>query len=115
MKFLLDLEDKELLPRTMDLSKSLNAFIGITGLKNITVTPKDGETVKHAMSRSLGETLNVLFRQYPTETGELLRQFWIPEAEGEVFPNALVTMCVLMGRKDLVPFVTSLLTFSLQQ
>lgn len=108
MKFLFDLPNEQLLPATCDLADAVEKLVKTSGIMDFRTEPKDGENVDTVAKRNAKRMIFRLCKDYPKETGEVLDRLWVLEKDGEKAPNALITASVLLVRKDVLNFFTSL-------
>lgn len=104
MKFIFDLPNKELLPRTLDLADAIENFAQKFGIKDVQAKQKEGEDDKAFSRRKLKKLLNTVCREHPEEAGAISDMMWMKDAEDEEIPNALATASVAITRKDVVDF-----------
>lgn len=108
MKFLFDMPNEQLLPATIDLAEAVGHLVEVSNLKSLQTPVQEGEKKEEVAKRNAKNMICKLFREYPKETGEVLDRLWILEKEGEKAPNALVTAGIVLVRKDVLNFFTSL-------
>lgn len=104
MKFIFDLPNKELLPRSLDLADAVEDFVQKFGIKDVKIKQKEGEDDKAFSRRKLKKLLNTVCREHPEEAGAISDMLWVKESEDEAIPNALATASVAITRKDVMDF-----------
>lgn len=104
MKFIFDLPNKELLPRSLDLADAIEDFTQKFGIKDVKLKQKEGEDDKAFSRRKLKKLLNTICREHPEEAGAISDMLWMKESEDEEIPNAIATASVAITRKDVVDF-----------
>lgn len=107
MKFLFDMENKDLLPRLLDVSEEIEKLVAAMGGENVRKPPMEGETANEAAQRNFKKLLNILCREHPAEVGKISDMLWVLD-EGEKAPNVLATASRIVGRSDVLSFFTSL-------
>lgn len=108
MKFLFDLPNEELLPATCDLADAVENLVKTSKIMELRTGIKEGEKEEDVAKRNVKKMYFRLCREYPKETGEVLDRLWVLE-DGEKAPNAIVTAGIVLVRKDVMNFFTSLL------
>lgn len=108
MKFLFDLPNEQLLPATCDLADAVEQLVKASGIMEFRKGPEDGENNEVAAKRNAKKMIVKLCKEYPKETGAVLDRLWVLEKDDEKVPNALVTAGILLVRKDVLTFFTSL-------
>lgn len=108
MKFLFDLPNEQLLPATCDLADAVEQLVKASGIMEFRKEPEDGESNEAAAKRNAKKMIVKLCKEYPKETGAVLDRLWVLEKDDEKAPNALVTAGILLVRKDVLTFFTSL-------
>lgn len=108
MTFLFDLPNEQLLPQTFDLAEEIENLVKVSGIMEERKAPEDGETREKAATKNAKKMLRKLCKEYPKETGAICDRLWVLE-DGEKAPNALVTASIVLVRKDVLSFFTSLL------
>lgn len=104
MKFIFDLPNKELLPRSLDLADAIEDFTQKFGIKDVKLKQKEGEDDKAFSRRKLKKLLNTICREHPEEAGAISDMMWKKDTEDEEIPNAIATASVAITRKDVVDF-----------
>lgn len=108
MKFLFDLPNEELLPATCDLADAVENLVKTSKIMELRTGTQEGEKEEDVAKRNVKKMYFRLCREYPKETGEVLDKLWVLE-DGEKAPNAIVTAGIVLVRKDVMNFFTSLL------
>lgn len=108
MKFLFDLPNEELLPATCDLAEAVEQLVKVSNIMELRTAVADGENKETVAKRNLKKIYFRLCKEYPKETGAVLDRLWVLE-DGEKAPNAIVTASIVLVRKDVISFFTSLL------
>ncbi len=67
MKFIFDLDNKDLLPRTLEIAKAVEDFSKKFGLKDLRTPPEEGESVGDAARRNLKALMQVVCADHPAE------------------------------------------------
>lgn len=106
MKFIFDLKNKDLLPRTLDIADAIEDFTQKFDIKDVKEKQKDGEDEKAFSRRKLKKLLNTVCREHPEEAGAISDMLWMKESEDEEIPNAIATASLAITRKDVVDFFT---------
>ena len=107
MKFIFDLENKDLLPRLLDVSEKIEKLAAAMDGKDVRKPPMEGETANEAAQRNFKKLMAILCREHPAEVGKISDMLWAL-GEGEKAPNVLVTASRIVGRSDVLSFFTSL-------
>lgn len=108
MKFLFDLPNEQLLPATCDLADAVEQLVKVSNIMALRTPVADGENKETVAKRNLKKIFFRLCKEYPKETGAVLDRLWVLE-DGEKAPNAIVTASIVLLRKDVISFFTSLL------
>lgn len=108
MKFLFDLPNEELLPATCELAEAVEHLVKVSNIMELRISAADGENKETVAKRNLKKIYFRLCKEYPKETGAVLDRLWVLE-DGEKAPNAIVTASIVLLRKDVISFFTSLL------
>lgn len=108
MKFLFDLPNEQLLPATCDLADAVEQLVKVSNIMALRTPVADGENKETIAKRNFKKIYFRLCKEYPKETGAVLDRLWVLE-DGEKAPNAIVTASILLLRKDVISFFTSLL------
>lgn len=108
MKFLFDLPNEELLPATCDLAEAVEQLVKVSNIMELRTTVAEGENKEAIAKRNAKKIYFRLCKEYPKETGAVLDKLWVLD-EGEKAPNAIVTAGIVLVRKDVISFFTSLL------
>lgn len=108
MKFLFDLPNEELLPATCDLADAVEQLVKASGIMEMRAVVPEGENKENVAKRNIKKMYFKLCKEYPKETGAVLDKLWVLE-DGEKAPNAIVTASIVLVRKDVISFFTSLL------
>lgn len=108
MKFLFDLPNEELLPATCDLAEAVEQLVKASGIMEMRTVVPEGENKENVAKRNIKKMYFKLCKEYPKETGAVLDKLWVLE-DGEKAPNAIVTASIVLVRKDVISFFTSLL------
>lgn len=108
MKFLFDLPNEELLPATCDLAEAVEQLVKASGIMEMRTDVPEGENKENVAKRNIKKMYFKLCKEYPKETGAVLDKLWVLE-DGEKAPNAIVTASIVLVRKDVISFFTSLL------
>ncbi len=108
MKFLFDLPNEELLPATCELAEAVEHLVTVSNIMELRTSVADGENKEAVAKRNFKKIYFRLFKEYPKETGAVLDRLWVLE-DGEKAPNAIVTASIVLLRKDVISFFTSLL------
>ena len=108
MKFLFDLPNEELLPVTCDLADAVENLVKVSKIMELRTGTQDGESKEDAAKRNVKKMYFRLCKEYPKETGAVLDKLWVLD-DGEKAPNAIVTAGIVLLRKDVMSFFTSLL------
>lgn len=108
MKFLFDLPNEELLPATCDLAEAVEQLVKVSNIMELRTSAADGENRENVAKRNFKKIYFRLCKEYPKETGAVLDRLWVLE-DGEKAPNAIVTASIVLVRKDVISFFTSLL------
>lgn len=108
MKFLFDLPNEQLLPATCDLADAVEQLVKVSNIMALRTPVADGENKETVAKRNFKKIYFRLCKEYPKETGAVLDRLWVLEA-GEKAPNAIVTASIVLLRKDVISFFTSLL------
>lgn len=69
---------------------------------------QDGESKEDTAKRNIKKMYFRLCKEYPKETGAVLDKLWVLD-DGEKAPNAIVTAGIVLLRKDVMSFFSSLL------
>jgi hypothetical protein len=108
MKFLFDLPNEQLLPATCDLADAVEQLVKVSNIMALRTPVADGENKETIAKRNFKKIYFRLCKEYPKETGAVLDRLWVLE-DGEKAPNAIVTASIVLLRKDVISFFTSLL------
>lgn len=108
MKFLFDLPNEELLPATCELAEAVEHLVKVSNIMELRTSAADGENRETVAKRNFKKIYFRLCKEYPRETGAVLDRLWVLE-DGEKAPNAIVTASIVLVRKDVISFFTSLL------
>lgn len=108
MKFLFDLPNEQLLPATCDLADAVEQLVKASNIMALRTPVADGENKETVAKRNFKKIYFRLCKEYPRETGAVLDRLWVLE-DGEKAPNAIVTASIVLVRKDVISFFTSLL------
>jgi hypothetical protein len=108
MKFLFDLPNEQLLPATCDLADAVEQLVKVSNIMALRTPVADGENKETVAKRNFKKIYFRLCKEYPKETGAVLDRLWVLE-DGEKAPNAIVTASIVLLRKDVISFFTSLL------
>ena len=108
MKFLFDLPNEQLLPATCDLADTVEQLVKVSNIMELRTSVADGENKETVAKRNFKKIYFRLCKEYPRETGAVLDRLWVLE-DGEKAPNAIVTASIVLVRKDVISFFTSLL------
>lgn len=108
MKFLFDLPNEELLPATCELAEAVEHLVKVSNIMELRTSAADGENKETVAKRNFKKIYFRLCKEYPRETGAVLDRLWVLE-DGEKAPNAIVTASIVLLRKDVISFFTSLL------
>ena len=108
MKFLFDLPNEELLPATCDLADAVENLVKVSKIMELRTGTQDGESKEDTAKRNIKKMYFRLCKEYPKETGAVLDKLWLLD-DGEKAPNAIVTAGIVLLRKDVISFFTSLL------
>lgn len=108
MKFLFDLPNEELLPATCDLADAVENLVKVSKIMELRTGTQDGESKEDTAKRNIKKMYFRLCKEYPKETGAVLDKLWVLD-DGEKAPNAIVTAGIVLLRKDVMSFFTSLL------
>lgn len=108
MKFLFDLPNEQLLPATCDLADAVEQLVKASNIMALRTPVADGENKETIAKRNFKKIYFRLCKEYPKETGAVLDRLWVLE-DGEKAPNAIVTASIVLLRKDVISFFTSLL------
>lgn len=108
MKFLFDLPNEELLPATCELAEAVEHLVKVSKIMELRTSAADGENKETVAKRNFKKIYFRLCKEYPRETGAVLDRLWVLE-DGEKAPNAIVTASIVLLRKDVISFFTSLL------
>lgn len=106
MKFIFDLDNKDLLPRTLEIAKAVEDFSKKFGLKDLRTPPEEGESAGDAARRNLKALMKVVCVDHPEEAGAISDMFWVLENKDEKAPNAIVTANTVINRKEAIDFFT---------
>lgn len=113
MKFLFDLPNETLLPATIDLAEAVSDLVKVSGIKELRQEVSEGEKKEAVAAKTAKKMIYKLCREYPKETGAVLDRLWVLENENEKAPNAIVTAGIVLVRKDVMSFFTSLMRLGL--
>lgn len=108
MKFLFDLPNEQLLPATCDLADAVEQLVKVSNIMALRTPVADGENKETVAKRNFKKIYFRLCKEYPKETGAVLDRLWVLE-DGEKAPNAIATASIVLLRKDVISFFTSLL------
>lgn len=108
MKFLFDLPNEQLLPATCDLADAVEQLVKVSNIMALRTPVADGENKETIAKRNFKKIYFRLCKEYPKETGAVLDRLWVLE-DGEKAPNAIVAASIVLLRKDVISFFTSLL------
>lgn len=108
MKFLFDLPNEDLLPATCELAEAVEQLVKVSNIMELRTSAADGENKETVAKRNFKKIYFRLCKKYPKETGAVLDRLWVLE-DGEKAPNAIVTASIMLVRKDVISFFTSLL------
>ena len=108
MKFLFDLPNEELLPATCELAEAVEHLVKVSNIMELRTSAADGENKETVAKRNFKKIYFRLCKEYPRETGAVLDRLWVLE-DGEKAPNAIVTASIVLVRKDVISFFSSLL------
>ncbi len=108
MKFLFDLPNEELLPATCDLADAVENLVKVSKIMELRTGTQDGESKEDTAKRNIKKMYFRLCKEYPKETGAVLDKLWVLD-DGEKAPNAIVTAGIVLLRKDVMSFFSSLL------
>lgn len=111
MTFIFDLPNEQLLPYTFDLAEDIEKLVNVSGIMEERKAPEGDETKRQAAKKNARKMLRKLCKEFPKETGEILDRLWVVD-DGEKIPNILVTVPIVLARKDAMGFFTSLLNLT---
>lgn len=109
MKFVFECGNEVFLPFVYDFCEEAKAFLDKTKVLDIRKVRDEGLTTTEQGKKNLKAMLYRICKEHPAETGALLDRMWITESEGEIVPNAAITLMRVMGNKDAMDFFTQLI------
>lgn len=109
MKFLFDLPNEQLLPKTFDLVEKIEDFAKKTNISELRTPANEGETAREAGRRMMHAMAKRACVEYPAETAAVTDAMWEVE-DGEIAPNSIITFTKCVQRPDVMDFFISLLS-----